>query len=300
MRVILWTLVLIIPFALAGVIAINIFHVEAVQDLALYLCIVFGHWQAYATGGGVTALLLVYERLAKPLTKQVFIWIVIIAFLLEASFSAWHDAYLSMKGREADLHAKEGELRTAQYAALRTLPTTTTVNVAPPVINIQPVIPSPTGPAKPKANVQFLVPIVHNRPGEQFWANVACHNEGDYPTQIACHGQVFLLPLTAGKVDVRTQELCWVKFRGAFKDESSGPFIGKDNGVWGTSFGPILTDPLYKLLNGGDMAILVTGLLLYWDDFGKHTTESCLWLQPPLNTVNPVWHLCDGHNQIVK
>ncbi len=80
------------------------------RDIWTYLCDVFGHWQAYATGGGVTALILVYERLVRPIPKRLFSWIVLVFFLFAATFAAWRDAYLSMKGREADNHRLEIEL----------------------------------------------------------------------------------------------------------------------------------------------------------------------------------------------
>jgi hypothetical protein len=76
---------------------------SGVGDFSVYLWSVFGHWQAYATGGGATALLLVYERLVKPISTVTFRWIVLVAFVAAASFTAWRDSYLSMKGRERDL-----------------------------------------------------------------------------------------------------------------------------------------------------------------------------------------------------
>src|SRR5579863_3759909 len=75
-----------------------------------YLWDVFGHWQAYASGGGVTALVLVYERLFGQIPRRVFVWIVLIFFVVAATFAAWSDAYLSMKGREADLLNSKIEL----------------------------------------------------------------------------------------------------------------------------------------------------------------------------------------------
>ena len=81
-----------------------------VRIFGTYLLAVFAHWQAYVTGGGVTALLVVYEKMIHPIPRRVFVWIVLVFFVSAATFAAWHDAYASMKGREADLRRTEGML----------------------------------------------------------------------------------------------------------------------------------------------------------------------------------------------
>lgn len=58
----------------------------------------------------MTALILVYERLVRPISKKLFSWIVLVFFVFAATFAVWRDAYLSMKGREADQHRLELEL----------------------------------------------------------------------------------------------------------------------------------------------------------------------------------------------
>jgi hypothetical protein len=63
------------------------------QQIWLYGIAVFGHWQSYATGGGAMALLLVWEKLVNPISKRMFRWIVLGAFLAVASFMAWDDAH---------------------------------------------------------------------------------------------------------------------------------------------------------------------------------------------------------------
>ena len=42
--------------------------------------------------------------------RRAFAWIVLVFFVVAATFAAWSDSYLSMKGRERDLHGKELEL----------------------------------------------------------------------------------------------------------------------------------------------------------------------------------------------
>jgi len=78
-----------------------------------------GHWQGWLSGGGVggaiALIIAAVERLCgRELPKKWYATILLGGFFVGANYAAWHDAYLSMKGRERDLHLKEGELATQQ------------------------------------------------------------------------------------------------------------------------------------------------------------------------------------------
>lgn len=126
---------LFVAVSLAGIgLLAKKFNAPLLLDFCLYIWLVFGHWQAYATGGGVTALMLVFERLVHPISTRAFRWIVLGAFAAAASFTAWHDTYLSLKGREADL--RFANLQVADYRAHA--PTNQSPILFSPIINVPP------------------------------------------------------------------------------------------------------------------------------------------------------------------
>lgn len=64
------------------------------RDLFIFLISYLSHWQSYATGGVVTGLIAVFERLSsKQLTKKVYAAIFIGIFSLAAFFLAWREQY---------------------------------------------------------------------------------------------------------------------------------------------------------------------------------------------------------------
>ena len=65
------------------------------SDLLSFLWAYLSHWQSYATGGVVTGIIGVSERLlGKQLPKKVYAAIFILVFSLAAFFLAWRDEYI--------------------------------------------------------------------------------------------------------------------------------------------------------------------------------------------------------------
>jgi hypothetical protein len=65
------------------------------HDLFVFLWSYLSHWQSYATGGFVTGIIGVAERLSgKQLPRKVYALIFVISFSLAAVFMAWRDQYL--------------------------------------------------------------------------------------------------------------------------------------------------------------------------------------------------------------
>jgi hypothetical protein len=64
------------------------------RDLFIFLISYLSHWQSYATGGVLTGLIAVFERLSgKQLTKKVYAAIFVGIFSVAAFFLAWRDQY---------------------------------------------------------------------------------------------------------------------------------------------------------------------------------------------------------------
>jgi hypothetical protein len=68
------------------------------KDLAIWIGLIFGQWQTWASGGGVggfiTILVYVIERLkGRTMKNEWYVLIFIIAFILGASFVVWKNEY---------------------------------------------------------------------------------------------------------------------------------------------------------------------------------------------------------------
>lgn len=69
---------------------------DIIRDIGIFIVSVLVHWQGYATGGLVTALLQAWEKLTgKPISRRVYINLVLIGFLLVSFFMAWRDERLA-------------------------------------------------------------------------------------------------------------------------------------------------------------------------------------------------------------
>lgn len=72
------------------------------QEIGFFVWSVLTHWQALATGGIISGLLLVAEKVFDwPLSKQAFIDVVVIMFLLAAFFFAWRDKHRTVQAERA-------------------------------------------------------------------------------------------------------------------------------------------------------------------------------------------------------
>ena len=251
----------------------------------------------------MTALLMVYERLVHPISQRAFRWIVLFSFLAAASFAAWRDAYLSMKGREGDLRATQIQLGSARDIALRTLPVPVQITV--PVPGVQVTIP-PTPTQKNPAYMMVEEPKIIHDIGKPLSVSTFCRNKSSLPAKdVTCGSQYFFVATNGGLVDKAVEDSIFDKFlmtqkEGRRPQGESGPTIAPGAASWATSFGPIYDDSLKAVLNSGQVTLLAAGLLIYADDIGVHTTESCLWIQPSIDFKELVWHLCHGHNVIIN
>jgi hypothetical protein len=80
------------------------------SDLILFIYTVLSYWQAYITGGLITAGVGIYERLTdKRLTKRAYVGLFVITFLLASFFLAWRDERLSLKNAKQELSREKDQ-----------------------------------------------------------------------------------------------------------------------------------------------------------------------------------------------
>ena len=88
---------------------------------------VFSHWQAYVTGGGITAILQVWERLTgKSLSKRTYAILVMVGFLLVAFFLAWRDQHQALQSI-----MKEKSEISRQLSEMKQIPRPTLEDIRP-------------------------------------------------------------------------------------------------------------------------------------------------------------------------
>ena len=73
------------------------------SEIGQFLWSVFTHWQAYVTGGGITAIIAVFERLTSwRLSRRNYKLLVTIGFLSVAVFLAWRDEHIARAKLEVE------------------------------------------------------------------------------------------------------------------------------------------------------------------------------------------------------
>ena len=176
------------------------------------------------------------------------------------------------------------------------------VNVPPASVIVQP---PPSG--KQRAYVMIEEPRISALLNQPLSVSTYCRNKTstNVPAREVFCGSRFavVVPDDNGGVSVETQEKQYKDFELSLKPimhkPGQGPTIFPPEAQWGSAQGSILTDEFLAALNSGKVLVLSMGLPLYRDDFGTHRTESCMWLQPPVdNPQQRIWHQCHVHTGI--
>src|SRR5438132_12368610 len=96
------------------------------HDFVVFLVSFVSHWQSYVTGGVVTGLIQVVERLtSKTLSKRAYFFVFVVSFSIVAFFMAWREQYERAERAQSDLQA----LKRNQQPSIQ-------VNVPPPEVII--------------------------------------------------------------------------------------------------------------------------------------------------------------------
>jgi hypothetical protein len=108
---------------------------EMLHDLARFVVAVVSHWQAYVTGGAVTGVVTLIERLtAWKLPKWAFAALFVGVFLLASFFLTWRDEYLRANTLQATLNQHPVQPQFQINIPPITLPPQTPSGKTPPII----------------------------------------------------------------------------------------------------------------------------------------------------------------------
>jgi hypothetical protein len=137
-----------------------------------------------------------------------------------------------------------------------------------------------------------------SRTGQMF-VNVGCVNTSQVDVNsVSCAAALFVHD---GASQSLTQQIEEKYFQEFLTDYHKAPPQAKATTApqrysWSTAWGPVMTTDLFNDLNNNRKVLVLVGQLSYKDSTGRHSRDLCEWLQPPINTVTPIWDYCHVHN----
>jgi hypothetical protein len=282
------------------------------SDILVFLVAVVSHWQSYVTGGSVTGLIAVVERLSDwKMPKWAYATTFLGVFLLVSFFLTWRDEHteaLKIPVLQAQLQDRDKQIKD-----LKEKPPQFEVNVPSTVVNIpgQQAYFGPDG-APSIGNYGF---------GQYIAVGGKCKNFSLYvPAENA------MCWIKAFSVDTKPNSENQPVVTQAVEDDhfsqfqkSLGPLrngqrttVAPGESSFGTASPGILDDKLDAAFREGKKTILFLGEYNWKDSGGSHTDQACTWLQiggisnifagPGLLKANvgTIWHSCVQHNGLVK
>ncbi len=269
------------------------------SDIGVFLLAVILRWQGYVTGGVLTALVVLAERLFDwKMPKKAYAAIFVVGCLLVSFFLVWRDQY-----REA-LRVPSLE---QQIAALRDKPPQIQVTVPTPVVNIPPEMAYMSS-----ADIGIVVP--YYRIGGILVVSATCQNIS--PSIVAenasCVRQIRVVDtkLNALNQPIVTQAVQDKTYRQFQIDVTSIEIDRKSYGPGEKAFAsvmsPIVDESLDQAFRRGSKTVLFLGAYSWKDGLGEHTNEICTWLQnyPGMfsgpgqmaSNATITWNNCSKHN----
>ncbi|MBZ5503336.1 MAG: hypothetical protein LAN59_14080 [Acidobacteriia bacterium] len=274
-----------------------------VSDIRVFLLAVILRWQSYVTGGVLTALVVLVERLFDwKMPKKTYAALFIVGCLLVSFFLAWRDQY-----REA-LRVPSLE---QQIANLKAKPPQIQVTVPTPIVNIPPQMaymsPADLGIARPNYRI-----------GGNIAASATCQNIS--PSIVAENAgcvrglRVVETQLNALNQPIVTQAVQDKTYRQFQRDIASIEIQRRSYGpgekAFGNVFSPTVDESLDEAFRRGSKTVLFLGAYSWKDGLGEHTNEICAWLQmyPDMFTgpgqmaanATITWNQCRNHNGLKK
>lgn len=280
---------------------------QTIHDIGRFVLAVVGHWQSYATGGVITGVIAVVERLSgKTLPKKAYGAIFIGVFLLAAFFLAWQDEYHRANDFDAQLRAKPSNptilLNVPQQA-----PPQVNVNVPPPVVNIPAQMAYMTS-----TDVGIVAPnykIGGNWAITQTIKNISTSSVAENAANIQgiriadARPNVYKQPI----VTETTEEQIYRQFQKDISTETpQRRTYGPGETAFATVFSETIDDLLDKDFREGSKTIIFFSKQTWRDALGWHENDVCEWLQlyPQMfvgtgalaSNAQIVWHHCAKHN----
>jgi hypothetical protein len=280
------------------------------NELVIFCVAVVSHWQAYVTGGAVTGIIGVVERLTDwKMPKRAYAAVFLGIFLLVSFFLAWRDQYheaLRVPAQEIQLQDKD-----RQITELRDRPPQFQVNVPAPVVNI------PSQMAY-MASTDVSLAAASYKIGGNWTVNGRCANIS--PSVVAeealCMNALRVVNTKSNPSGqpIVTNAVTENGYRQFLQNASSVKIdrqsYGPGEGVFATVYSPTIDPQLDEAFRSGSKTILFLADYSWKDGMGKHSNQGCKWLQiyPQMftgpGTMAPsgtlTWNHCRKHNGLTQ
>jgi hypothetical protein len=273
------------------------------DEVIKFIGAVISHWQAYATGGVVTGLIAVVERLSGwQMPKKAYAAIFLGAFLFVFFFLAWRDEFERANNLQHTLNQRPSQPQVQ-------------VNMPPPTVVIQQQEHPVESNTEPSGFLQLerlqFARDQHTLADNQIVSlNIAYKNPGPYPVT---DEQSYAVVMIAERATPDAEQFAKTehemrKMFGKWRKQAvqktaqlhgALPSVGANQIFYTSALSPPLTPAQVSgIANGATRIYALTWA--QWKDSHKRvgTSSGCFWMQPPktsdLLASDPVWHSCDG------
>lgn len=280
------------------------------SDVGVFLVAVISHWQSYITGGAVTALIYIFERLTDwKMPKWAFAAVFLGVFLLVSFFLVWKEQYSlanQIPTLQAQLRDKDREIQN-----LKDKPSQVQVNVPAPIVNISPQMAYMTS-----ADIAVIRDTY--KIGGKFAVSATCKNisQSIVAENVACVSKLVIADTTLNVykqpvVAEAEQERAYRQFQKDFSSiKVTRRSYGPGESAFSTTFSPTIDEQLDAAFRSGSKTIVFLADYNWEDGAGKHSHEICGWLQlsPTIfsgrgaivDNAAITWNNCTKHNGLRK
>jgi hypothetical protein len=272
------------------------------SEIIVFALAVVSHWQGYVTGGAITGLVALVERLFDwTMPKWAYGVLYLGVFLLVSFFLAWRDQY--HEAQRVPVLQSQLEDRDHQISDLKNKPAQIQVNVPGTVVNL---------PSQMAYIEQSEIGIVDPKIGAPVAVTTTCKNSStSIPAEnVACWRHLEIVDtkfnsLNQPIVSEIVQDNAYSRFEKEvkrLKDPTRGTYTyGPGESHFGTVYAQaILDETLDHAFTAGTKTLLFTGAYDWKDGLSKHSNQICMWFQmvPGVKIGTPPVTLnsCNHHN----
>src|ERR1039458_4426709 len=248
------------------------------SEIVIFVLAVVSHWQGYVTGGAITGLVALVERLFDwTMPKWAYGVLYLGVFLLVSFFLAWRDQYHEVQKVPAlQQQVKDQE---NQIAELKAKPPQLQVNVPGTIVNFPPQM---------AYMEQSEIGVVDPKIGTPVAVSTTCKNVSpSIPAEkTVCWRHLEVVDtkfnsLNQPIVSEMIQDKAYSRFEKGIRSlKYSTETYGPGESHFGTVFTEaILDQTLDRAFSAGTKTLLFTGEYDWQDGLGKHGNQICMWFQ---------------------
>lgn len=270
------------------------------SDIIVFAIAVISHWQGYVTGGAITGLVALVERLLDwTMPKWAYAVLYVGVFLLVSFFLAWREQYHEAQRvpvLQSQLEGKDKEIK-----QLKEQPAQVQVYVPPSVVNLPPQM---------AYMASTHIGLIDYRIGNRIAVSSECKNlSQSIPAEDAACGLVgtyvvdvawneMKQPIVAVTVQDKIYSLFEKTVPKQLKLVLTRTTYGPGESKVSTGYSEeVLDQPLDDAFKSNKKTILFVAEYDWRDGLGRHINQLCTWLVPEGGPIQKgTWGSCKHHN----